>query len=50
MVDKLILKQVLAVPCSRRLILTNDESATIEDDYGVIQVMPVWKWLLGIGK
>jgi len=39
-----------AVPCSKRLILTNDESATIEDDYGVIQVMPAWKWLLSFDR
>ncbi|WP_028897234.1 ATP-binding protein [Prevotella sp. HUN102] len=32
--------------CKRRLILTNDESDRIEDDFGIIEVMPVWKWLL----
>ena len=32
--------------CNRRVILTNDESATITDNYGTIEVMPCWKWLL----
>ena len=29
--------------CKRRLILTNDESDRIEDSFGTIEVMPVWK-------
>lgn len=33
-------------PCKRRLVLTNDESDKIDDDFGTIEVMPVWKWLL----
>lgn len=32
--------------CRRRLILTNDESDEIEDGFGKIEIMPVWKWLL----
>lgn len=32
--------------CKRRLILTNDESGTVEDVYGIIEIMPVWKWML----
>lgn len=32
--------------CSRRIILTYDESETIIDDYGTIEVMPLWKWIL----
>jgi hypothetical protein len=32
--------------CNRRIILTYDESATITDDYGTIEVIPCWKWLL----
>lgn len=35
-----------ALSCKQRLILTNDESDKIEDDFGIIEVMPVWKWLL----
>ena len=35
------------LPCNRRLILTYDESDTISDEFGVIEVMPLWKWLLG---
>ena len=34
------------LPCRRRLILTYDEEAIINDQHGAIQVMPVWKWLL----
>ncbi|MCD8388319.1 MAG: ATP-binding protein [Bacteroidales bacterium] len=33
-------------PCRTRLILTYDETDTINDHYGAIQVIPVWKWLL----
>ena len=32
--------------CKRRLILTNEESGAVEDEFGVIEMMPVWKWLL----
>lgn len=32
--------------CRRRLILTNDETGTIEDAFGTIEILPVWKWLL----
>lgn len=32
--------------CKQRLILTNDESGTVEDEFGVIEMMPAWKWLL----
>lgn len=34
------------VPCKRRIILTYDEETMFEDQYGVIEVTPVWKWLL----
>lgn len=33
-------------PCARRLILTNDESATITDEFGTIEVHPAWRWIL----
>lgn len=36
------------LPCDRRLILTNDESDTVADEFGTIEVMPVWRWLLQI--
>lgn len=26
--------------------ITNDESDTIEDEYGTIEILPIWKWLL----
>lgn len=32
--------------CRKRLILTNDESGTLEDEFGTIDIIPVWKWLL----
>lgn len=34
------------LPCNRRLILTFDETAIIKDEFGTIEVMPLWKWLL----
>ena len=34
------------LPCSRRIILTYDEEDTITDQYGIIEVIPTWKWLL----
>lgn len=33
-------------PCSRRIILTFDEETTLTDQYGTIEVIPCWKWLL----
>lgn len=35
------------LPCRRRLVLTNDESGRVQDEHGGIDIMPVWKWLLG---
>lgn len=32
--------------CKRRIVLTNDESGSVEDDFGTIEIIPVWKWLL----
>lgn len=32
--------------CSRRVILTYDETDTIKDMYGTVEVIPLWKWLL----
>lgn len=40
------LPKVLA--CKRRIILTYDEQQIIEDEYGKIEVIPCWKWMLGI--
>lgn len=37
-------------PCNRRIILTYDESAIITDDYGTIEVVPCWKWLLDFSR
>lgn len=34
------------LPCKQRLILTYDETESIIDQYGSIEVCPVWKWLL----
>lgn len=33
-------------PCRRRIIITYDEETTINDNYGNIEVIPCWKWLL----
>ncbi len=38
------------LPCEKRLILTNDEESTITDEYGTIEVKPVWKWLLEVSN
>lgn len=35
------------LPCRRRLILTHDETQTITDAKGTIEVMPAWQWVLG---
>ncbi len=32
--------------CKRRTIFTFDEEQTIVDDFGTIEVIPTWKWLL----
>ena len=32
--------------CNRRVIITFDEETTFSDEYGTIEVVPVWKWLL----
>jgi predicted AAA+ superfamily ATPase len=32
--------------CDRRVILTYDESDAVIDDFGTIEVMPLWKWIL----
>lgn len=36
--------------CSKRLLLTYDEEDTITDKHGVIEVMPVWKWILAVNN
>ena len=37
-----------ALACKRRIILTYDEQQIIEDEYGKIELIPCWKWMLGI--
>ncbi len=32
--------------CKRRIIITYDEERNIEDEFGVIEVVPCWKWLI----
>lgn len=34
------------LPCERRLILTYEEEDTITDEWGNIEIIPLWKWLL----
>ena len=38
----------IQVSYSIRIILTYDEQQIIEDEYGKIEVIPCWKWMLGI--
>ena len=33
-------------PCRRRAIVTYDEEGPLEDEYGTIEIIPAWKWLL----
>ena len=33
-------------PCAHRMIITYDEEDLITDEYGSIEVIPCWKWLL----
>lgn len=35
-------------PCRRRVIVTNDEEASITDKHGAIEVIPCWKWMLEV--
>jgi len=37
-------------PCKRRVIITYDEETTIADKHGSINIIPCWKWMLGIWK
>jgi len=32
--------------CKRRIIVTYDQADSIEDDYGIIDMIPAWKWML----
>lgn len=32
--------------CRRRIILTFDEETSFTDQYGTIEVIPCWKWML----
>ena len=36
------------VPCSRRIVLTYDEEERIEDSYGMVEVIPCWKFFLSV--
>ena len=38
----------IQVSYSIMIILTYDEQQIIEDEYGKIEVIPCWKWMLGI--
>lgn len=35
-----------ALSCKKRLLITFDEEQTITDEYGSIEVIPCWKWML----
>lgn len=34
--------------CRRRLVLTYDEEGQIEDSHGVVEIVPCWKYFLGL--
>ena len=34
------------IACRRRIILTFDEETAFTDEYGTIEVLPCWKWML----
>lgn len=35
-----------AMECERRTIFTFDEETSFQDNFGTIEVVPIWKWLL----
>lgn len=35
-----------ALACRRRMIITYDEEMTLDDEYGTIEVVPCWKWMM----
>lgn len=37
-------------PCKRRVIVTYDEEDTLTDKYGIIEIVPCWKWFLDTEK
>ena len=47
MINKTVLKQILASKHIQGRVITYEESDTITDDFGTIEVMPLWKWILG---
>lgn len=36
--------------CRRRFIITRDEETTLQDEYGEIEVLPCWKWLMMLSE
>ena len=34
------------LPITRRIVITLDEEKTIETDTDLIEIIPIWKWLL----
>lgn len=43
---KALTKVTKVIECERRTIFTFDEDTSFQDNYGTIEVIPVWKWLL----
>lgn len=39
-----------ALDCKRRIIITYDEESSIADEYGLIEVIPCWRWLMQINE
>ena len=42
-----LMKLAKRVPCKQRIVLTYDEEYTISNQQGTIEVIPVWKWIMG---
>lgn len=45
-----LVKLAKRCPLKERLIVTQDEETRLETPAGVIDVIPAWKWLLGVSK
>ena len=43
---KALIKLSNFIECKRLVIITRDEEQTVNNDEKIIEVIPVWKWLL----
>jgi predicted AAA+ superfamily ATPase len=44
---KALVKLTSVLPCKRLLVITRDEERNIQIDDKQIEVIPIWKWILG---